>query len=82
MDQELSNCNKVYEIVTYNRRQVWVTIKKCNANKPTYIQFRLFTVEENEAMKQVAYFSYTLNKIKEMSQIFVDFMFVQNFNVQ
>ena len=38
MDQELVNCNKVYDIATYNRRQVCVTIKKYNFNKPPYIQ--------------------------------------------
>ena len=54
MDQELANCNKVYDIEIYNRRQVCVTIKKYNVNKPRYIQIRLFTAKENEAMKQVA----------------------------
>ena len=34
MDQELANCNKVYDIATYNRRQFCVTIKKYNINKP------------------------------------------------
>ena len=28
MDQELANCNKVYDIATYNRRQVCLTIRK------------------------------------------------------
>ena len=82
MDQVLANCNKVYDKATYNRRQVCVTIKKCNVNKPPYIQIRLFTAKENEAMKQVAYVNYTLNEFKELSQIFRDFMFVENCNVQ
>ena len=82
MDQELANCNKVYDIATYNRRQVCVTIKKYNINKPPYIQIRLFTAKENEAMKQVAYVNYTLNKFKELTQILGDFMFVENCNVQ
>ena len=43
MDQELANCKKVYDIATYNRREVCVTIKKYNVNKTTYIQIRLFT---------------------------------------
>ena len=64
MDQELANCNKVYDIATYKRRQVCVTIKKYNINKPPYIQIRLFTAKKNEAMKQVAYVNYTLNEFK------------------
>ena len=82
MDQELANCNKVYDIATYNRRQVCVTIKKCNINKPTYIQIRLFTAKEIEAMKQFAYVNYTLNDFKKLSQILGGFMFVENCNVQ
>ena len=82
MDQELANCNKVYDIATYNRRQVCVTIKRYNINKPPDIQIRLFTAKENEAMKQVAYVNYTLNEFKELSQIVGDFMFAENCNVQ
>ena len=82
MDQELGNCNKVYGIATYNRRQVCVTIKKYNVNKPPYIQIRLFTAKENEARKQVAYVNYTLNELKELCQILGFFMFVENCNVQ
>ena len=59
MDQELANCNKVYDIATYIKRQVCVTIKKYNINKPPYIQIRLFTAKENEARKQVAYVNFT-----------------------
>ena len=54
MDQELEICNRVYEIATYNMRRAGVTIKKYSVNKPPYIQIRLFTAKENEAMKQVA----------------------------
>ena len=82
MDQEPANCNKVYDIATYNRRQVCVTIKKYNVNKPPYIQIRLFTAKENEAMKQVAYVNYTLDEFKELSQILGDFMFFESCNVQ
>ena len=70
MDQELANCNKGYDSATYNRRQVCVTIRKYNVNKPPYIQIQLFSSRENEAMKQVAYINYTLNEFKELSQIF------------
>ena len=78
MDLQLANCNKVYDIATYNRRQVCVTIKKYNVSKPPYIQIRLFTAKENEVLKQVAYVNYTLNEFKELSQILGDFMFVDN----
>ena len=54
MDQELENCNRIYEIVTYNMRRVCATIQKYNVNKPPSLQIRLFTAKENEAMKQVA----------------------------
>ena len=77
-DQELDNCNRVYEIATYNMRMVCVTIKKYHVNKPPYIQIRLFTAKENEAMKQVAYANYTLNEFKELSQLVGEFMFVDN----
>ena len=82
MDQELANCNNVYDIATYNRRQFCVTIKKYNVNKPPYIQIRLFTAKENEARKHVSYVNYALNDFKELSQILGDFMFVENCNVQ
>ena len=61
MDQELDISNRLYEIATCSMR-VCVTIKKFNVNKPPYIQIRLFTAKENEAMKQVAYVNYTLNE--------------------
>ena len=80
MDQELANCNKVYDIATYNRRHVSVTIKNYNVKKPLYI--RLFTAKENEAMKQVAYVKHDLNQLKELSQFLGDFMFVEKCNVQ
>ena len=70
MDQELDICNRVYEIATYIMRRVCVKIKKYSVNKPPYNQIRLFTAKENEVMKQVAYVNYTLNKFKELSQIF------------
>ena len=82
MDRELTNCNEVYDIATYNRRQVYVTIKMDNVKKHPYIQIRLFTAKENEAMKQVAYVNYNLNKLKKRSQILGDFLFVENCNKQ
>ena len=82
MDQELANCNKKYDIAIYKKRQVCATIKIYKANKPLYIQIRLFTAKENEAIKQVAYVNYTLNEFKELSQVFGDLMFVENFIVQ
>ena len=53
-DHELANCSNVFDIATYKRRQICVTIKKYIVNKPPYIQIRLFTAKENEAIKQVA----------------------------
>ena len=47
-------------------------------NKRPYVQIRLFTAKQNEAIKQVAYVNYTLNEFKELSQISGDFMFVDN----
>ena len=82
MEQELDICNRVYEIATYNMRRVYVTIKKYNVNKPPYIEIRLFTEKENEAMKQVAYVNYTLNEFKELSEFLRDFMFVDNCKIQ
>ena len=52
MDQELDICSRVFEIATY-KMSVCVTIKKYSVNKPPYIQIRLFTAKENEAMKKV-----------------------------
>ena len=69
MDQELDICNRVYELATYNTRRVCVTIMKYRVNKPPYIQIRLFTAKENEAMKQVAYVNYTLDEFRELSQV-------------
>ena len=69
MDQKLANCNKMYDIATYNRRQVCVTIKKYNVNKTPYIQIRLFTAKENEAMKQVAYVNYIWKNSKNCPKI-------------
>ena len=74
MDQELDICNRVYQTPIYNLRRVCVTIKKYGLKKPPYIQVRLFTVKENEAMKHVAYVNYTLNEFKELSQTLVDFI--------
>ena len=78
VDQEFDIWNRVYEKATYNTRRVCVTIKKCSVKKSPYIQIRPFTAKENEAMKEVAYVNYTLNKFKELSQILGDFMLVDN----
>ena len=80
MDQEFANCNKVYDIATYNRRQVCVTIKMYDVNKPPYIRIRHFTAKEKEAMKQIAYVNYTLNKFKELSRYLGDVVFIENYN--
>ena len=48
-----------------------VTIKKysVNVNKPTYIQIRLFTAKQNEAMKQVVHLELGyLKKIRKKIQ--------------
>ena len=82
MEQELANCHAVYDVATYKKRRVCVTIKKYSVNKPPYIQIRLFTTKENEVLKQVAYVNYTLNEFKEVAQVLGDFMFVENCNVQ
>ena len=82
MDQELDICNRVYEIATYSMRRVWVTMKKYHVNKPPYVQARLFTGKENEAMKQFAYVNYTLNEFKELSKILRDFTFADNCKTQ
>ena len=82
MDQELDIANRVYEIATYHMRRVCVTFKKYNMNKPPYVQIRLFTGKENEAMKQVAYVKITLTKFKELSEILRDFIFAEILLVQ
>ena len=78
VDQEFDIWNRVYEKATYNMRRVCVTIKKYSVKKSPYIQIRLFTAKENEAMKEVAYVNYTLNKFKELSQILGDFILIDN----
>ena len=65
--EQLDICSRLYEIATYNMRRVHVTIKKYSVHKPTYIQIRLFTAKEIEAMKQVVYNHYTLNEYRELS---------------
>ena len=37
-EQELANCHAVYDVATYKKRRVFVTIKKYSVNKPPYIQ--------------------------------------------
>ena len=82
MEQELADCHSVYDVATYKKRRVCVTIKKYNVKKPSYIQIRLFTAKENEVLKQVAYVKFTLNEIKELAQVLSDLKFVENCNVQ
>ena len=53
MDQLLDISNRVYKTAKYDMKIVCVTIKKYSVNKPPFIQFRLFTAKENEALKQV-----------------------------
>ena len=78
MDQELDICNRVFETATNSVMRVCVTIKKNSANKPTYIQIRLFTAKANEATKQVGYDNYILNHIEELSKFLEDIMFADN----
>ena len=54
MEQELANCHAVYDVATYKKRRMCVTIKKYSVNKPPYIQIQLFTAKENEVLKQIA----------------------------
>ena len=77
MEQKLANCHAVYDVATYKKRRVCVTIKKYIVNKPPYIQIRLFTAKKNEVLKQVAYVNYTLNEFKELAEVLGDFMFVE-----
>ena len=42
MEQELANCHAVYDIATYKKRRVCVTIKKYSVSKPPYIQIWLY----------------------------------------
>ena len=82
MERKIANCHAVYDVATYKKRRVSVTIKKYSMNKPPYIQIRLFTAKENEVLEQLAYVNYTLNEFKELAQVLGDFMFVENCNVQ
>ena len=79
-EQELANCHAVFDVATYTKRRVCVTITKYSVNKPPYIQIRLFTAKENEVLKQVTYVNYTLNEFKEL--VLGDFIFVENCKVQ
>ena len=82
MEQELANCHAVYDVATYKKRRVCVRIKKYSLNKPCYIQILLFTAKKKKILKQNAYVNYTLNELKELAQVFGDFMFVENCDVQ
>ena len=76
MEQELANCHAVYDIATYKKRRLCVTVKKCVTR---YIQIRLFTATENELLKQVAYVKYVYNeRIQRNRPSFGNFMFVEN----
>ena len=74
MEQELANCQAVYDIATYKKIRVCVTIKKYSVDKPTCIQIRLFTAKENEVLKQVAYVNYTLKEFKGLAQVLGDYV--------
>ena len=76
LDQELANCNKMFDIAAYIRWQLFVTIKKCNLIKDSYIQIRLYAANVKET-----YINYSFSKDKELSQDLGDFMFVQNCKV-
>ena len=62
-------------------RRMRVSIKKYDVINPPYIQIRIFTAEENEALKQVASVNYTLNEFKELSQILETLCFLINVNL-
>ena len=51
-------------------------------NEPPNIQIRLFAAKGNETMKQVAYVNYTLNEVKELSQVLGDFIFMIIVNIK
>ena len=70
----LANCHALYDVATYKKRRVCVTIKKYSVNKPPYIQIQPFTAKENEFLKQAAYVNYTLNELG-------DFIFAENCNI-
>ena len=59
-------------------RRVCDTIRKYSVNKPHHIQIRIFTAKEIVDLKQVVYVNYTLNELKELSQILRELMFVDN----
>ena len=82
MEQELASCHAVYDVATYMKRSMCVTIKKYSVNKPPFIQIRLFTATENEDLQYVAYVNFTLNEFKELAPVLGDLMFVENCNVQ
>ena len=77
MEQEHANGHALYDVATYKKRRMCVIIKKYSVNKSPHIQIRLFTIKENEVLKQVAYVNYTWNEFKALA----DFMFVENCNV-
>ena len=62
MEQELANCHAVYDLAIYKKKRACVTVKKYSVNKSPDIQIRLFTANENEVLKQVAFVNYTLNE--------------------
>ena len=82
MDQELANCNKAYDKITYSRRQICVTIKTYIVIKLSYNQIWLIKAKEKGAIKQVAYVNYTLNQFKELYQSLKNFLFIESSNVQ
>ena len=67
LEQELADCHSVYDVATYKKRRVCVTIKKYSVNKPPYIQIPLFIAKENEVLMQVAYVNFTLSEFKKLA---------------
>ena len=67
LNEELANCNKVYDKANNNIHK-----------PPPYIQIRLITAKESETMRQVASVIYTLNEIKDLSQFLRNYILIEN----
>ena len=77
IEQELANCQALYDIATYKKRRVCVTIKNYSVFDSS-LQKR--TKWWSKLMKQ-AHVKFILNKVKEHAQVLGVFMFVENCKV-
>ena len=82
MDQELANCNKVYDIAAYIEDKFGSRSRSTMLTNLPTLRFDSSLQKRMEAMKQVDYVNYTLNNFKELSQILGEFMSVENCKVQ